>query len=314
MSLNIQKNLVAYKVSHNVQTTVNNLSKSIERLSTGSRLNSAADDPVAMTQHNLYRSRIDTLNKGIENSTQAISLLQTAESSVSLISDKLIRMKELAEQAATGTYTNEQRFIIQSEFASMASEIDMMARSTNYNNILLLDSSLSAKNYATRNGSWVQADKPQDTSLQTDSNLYGLQIHYGEANSRISDYSFIRIEDFSMNGLLRNQGDPKANAASKIAVSSQHAAQIALSMLESAMQVKERNRAFVSSMQNHFQSTLDYLESQVLNITDADSKISDVDYADEMTNLVSYQTLSQAATAMLTQANILPQIALKLLG
>jgi flagellin len=121
------------------------LGSSVSKLSSGLRVVSAADDAAGMAIRELMRSDIAVLNQGIRNASDAISMIQTAEGAMSVIDEKLIRMKELAEQAATGTYTTAQREIMNSEYQAMAAEIDRIANATDFNGVKLLDGSLAAQ-------------------------------------------------------------------------------------------------------------------------------------------------------------------------
>jgi flagellin len=133
---------------------------------------SAADDAAGMAIRELMRSDIAVLNQGIRNASDAISMIQTAEGAMSVIDEKLIRMKELAEQAATGTYTTAQREIMNSEYQAMAAEIDRIATATDFNGVKLLDGSLEA--------------------LHSGS---GLKVHFGAGNSSAEDYYYVSIGD-----------------------------------------------------------------------------------------------------------------------
>ncbi len=152
MSLVINHNMMAMTSARNLNTAYSNLSTSVQRLSTGLRINSAADDAAGLAIREGMRAEIASLNQGIRNAQDGISMIQTAEGAMAVIDEKLIRMKELAEQAATGTYTNEQRLIIHSEFAAMAAEIDRIANATDFNGVKLLNGNVSI---AGSGGSWT---------------------------------------------------------------------------------------------------------------------------------------------------------------
>ena len=124
MSLVVNHNMMAMNAARNLNVIYNRLAKSTERLSSGLRVNSAADDAAGLAIRELMRADIAVMNQGIRNASDGISMLQTAEGAMQVIDEKLIRMKELAEQAATGTYTTVQREIINSEYQAMAAEID----------------------------------------------------------------------------------------------------------------------------------------------------------------------------------------------
>jgi len=139
MGLVINHNLMAMAASRNLGATYGMLSKSIARLSSGLRINSAADDAAGLAVREFMRSEIAVLNQGVRNANDAVSMLQTMDGAAQVIDEKLIRMKELAEQAATGTYSSDQRAIMHDEFAAMRAEIDRIAEATDFNDVKLLN-------------------------------------------------------------------------------------------------------------------------------------------------------------------------------
>ena len=145
MSLSIHTNLMAGNTARNLGTNYSRLSDSIQRLSSGLRVNSASDDAAGLAIRELLRTDIAGLHQGVRNANDAISMLQTADGALAVIDEKLIRMKELAEQASTGTYDSTQRLIIDSEFQAMAKEIDRIANATDFNGTKLLDGSLKGE-------------------------------------------------------------------------------------------------------------------------------------------------------------------------
>ncbi|OPX19431.1 MAG: flagellin, partial [Desulfobacca sp. 4484_104] len=138
MSLVINHNLMAMNAARNLSTTYTRLSTSVQRLSSGLRINSAADDAAGLAIREMMRTDIRVLNQGVRNANDALSMIQTADGALSVIDEKLTRMKELAEQAATGTYTSAQRLIMDSEYQAMASEITRIANATDFNGVHLL--------------------------------------------------------------------------------------------------------------------------------------------------------------------------------
>ena len=139
MSLVVNHNLMAANVARNLNSHYANLATSTQRLSTGLRVNSAADDAAGLAIRELQRADIAAFHQGARNANDAISMIQVADGSLGVIDEKLIRMKELAEQAATGTYDSVQRLMIESEYQAMASEITRIANATDFNGINLLD-------------------------------------------------------------------------------------------------------------------------------------------------------------------------------
>ncbi len=172
MSLVVNHNMMAMNAARNLTQIYGRLSKSVQRLSSGLRVNSAADDAAGLAIRELMRADIAVLNQGVRNAADGISMIQTAEGAMSVIDEKLTRMKELAEQAATGTYTTAQREIMNSEYQAMAAEIDRIANATDFNGVKLLDGSF---NYM-HGGN-------------------GMKIHFGTGNDRAEDYYFVQMSD-----------------------------------------------------------------------------------------------------------------------
>ena len=188
MTLTVNNNLMALNAARNLGTAYGNLSTSIQRMSSGLRINNASDDAAGLAIREMMRSEITAMHQGLRNAADAISLIQTADGALAVIDEKLIRMKELAEQAATGTYTTAQRDIINSEYQAMAREIDRIANSSNFNGVKLLDGSISNQHGG-----------------------QGIKIHFGTGNSAAEDYYFINMGDAraTSNTGLRIGGDAK---------------------------------------------------------------------------------------------------------
>ena len=295
MSLVINHNLMSMNAARNLNESYNSLSTSTNRLSSGLRVNSAADDAAGLAIRELMRSDISTIYQGTRNANDAISLIQTADGALGVIDEKLIRMKELAEQAATGTYTSAQRLIIDSEYQAMASEISRIANATDFNGIYLLNGNLSG---ADHDGNGLNATG-------------ALRIHFGTGNDSKEDYYDIQIgaataEKF---GLGMN-ADPTASGRS---ISTQSLAQNALDALNEAIISKDNIRASLGALQNRLEATVSNLEIQAENLQAAESRISDVDVATEMTEFTRQQIKTQSAVAMLAQANSLPEMAMQLI-
>jgi flagellin len=172
MALVINHNLTAATATRNLNKIYGSLSKSIERLSSGLRINSAADDAAGLAVREMMRADIAGSLQGIRNAADAVSMIQTADGALGVIDATLIRMKALAEQAATGTYTDFQREIINQEFQAMAADIDRIANATTFNGVKLLNGSMS--NY---NGG------------------LGMRIHFGVNNVANEDYYYVSVGD-----------------------------------------------------------------------------------------------------------------------
>jgi flagellin len=291
MSLVVNHNLMAMSAARYLNVSYSRLSTSVNRLASGLRINSAADDAAGLAIREMMRTDIRVLNQGVRNANDAMSLIQTADGALSVIDEKLTRMKELAEQAATGTYTSAQRLIMDSEYQAMASEITRIAMATDFNGVKLLDGSLS--------GSAV------DGSEQ-------MKIHFGTGNSSAEDYYYIKIGNATASAL--GVGNSAAAGTAGYTISTQSAAQVALEALDTAITSKDNIRANLGALSNRLSNTISNLTIQAENLQAAESRISDVDVATEMTEFTRNQILTQSAVAMLAQANTLPQLALTLIA
>ena len=291
----INSNSMATQVSNNLTSHYSDLKTSTERLSSGLRINSAADDAAGLAIRELMRTDIAALQQGVRNANDAISLIQTADGALGIIDEKLTRMKELAEQAATGTYDSTQRLMIESEYQAMASEITRIANATDFNGIHLLNGNLSSD---THNGSAM-------------SSTGKLKVHFGTANDSAEDYYYIQIGTSTASALgVGNQ----AVGTDGLTVSTQEAAQKALVAITNAVVSKDKIRAHLGALQNRLENTISNLTTQSENLQAAESRISDVDVATEMTKFVRNQILTQSSVAMLSQANSMPRMAMTLIS
>ncbi|MDL2285445.1 flagellin [Desulfovibrio sp. OttesenSCG-928-F07] len=295
MALTINNNLMAKNAARNLSNSYGALSNSVRKLSSGLRVGRAADDAAGLAIRELMRADVASLNQGVRNANDAISMIQTADGALQIIDEKLIRMKELAEQAATGTYNSDQRLMIESEYQAMASEITRIANATDFNGIHLLNGNLSG----THNGEGLTSTGE-------------LKVHFGAGNDCSEDYYYIKIGISTASAL--GVGNQAKSDSAGFAVSTQSLAQHALDGLNAAIISKDKIRAHLGALQNRLENTVSNLQTQSENINAAESQISDVDVATEMTEFVRAQVLSQAGVAMLSQANSLPQMALQLIG
>jgi len=273
--LAIKNNLMADNAARHLGRAYNALATSVERLSSGQRINSAKDDAAGLAVRELMRADMAVIKQGSRNAGDAISMLQTFEGALAAVDEALIRMKELAEQAATGSYSSAQRNIMNAEFLEMISEISRIATTTSFNNVTMLDSA---------------------TGTNT--------IHFGEDSSiTVNSVDIQAASLFNSAGLLTN-GISGSNGTQAIA---------ALSVVTSAIETKDSARASFGYKMNRIESTASVLDIQAENLLAAESRISDVDVATEMATLTRNQVLAQAGIAMLSQANTMPQMALTLL-
>jgi flagellin len=267
--LAIKNNIMAANAARHLGTSYDALAKSVERLSSGLRINSSKDDAAGLAVRELMRADKAVLQQGNRNAQDAISMLQTMEGALSVVDDALIRMKELAEQAATGSYSDAQRTIMNSEFQEMADEIERIATTTDFNGTKMLNSATGTTS-----------------------------IHFG-VGSTLS----IGMADITKAGLGINT----------LSIASADSAIDALTDITTAITTKDEARASFGYKMNRLESSASVLGIQAENLSQAESRISDVDVATEMATMTRNQVLAQAGVSMLAQANSMPQMALSLL-
>ncbi len=267
----IKNNLMAVNAARHLGNSYNALAKSVERLASGLRINSAQDDAAGLAVRELMRSDIAVIQQAVRNAQDGISLLQTMEGAMATIDDALVRMQQLATQAATDSYSSAQRAIMESEFQEMRLEIDRVADSTKYNNIKMLDNSAS------------------------------VSIHFGKLST----------DNISITGSNLTSASSGLNITG-LTISNTTSAKTAVTALDTAITSKDTARGTFGYKINRLESVISVLNIQSENLQAAESRISDVDVAMEMSEMTRNQVLAQAGISMLAQANAMPQIALKL--
>jgi flagellin len=271
--LAIKNNIMAANAARHLGVSYDSLAKSVERLSSGLRINSAKDDAAGLAVRELMRADIAVLQQGARNAMDGISMLQTFEGAMGTIDEALVRMKQLAEQAATGSYSSAQRGIMNNEFAEMAAEIDRIAGATEFNGNKLLNSAGAS-----------------------------ISIQFGAATTDVVDITGC---DMTISALSLTSATASIDTAGN--------AQSALSTIADAITSKDTARARFGYKMNRLESTISVINNQAENLMAAESRISDVDVATEMAAMTRTQVLAQAGVAMLGQANSVPQMALGLL-
>ncbi|MGQ9755920.1 MAG: flagellin N-terminal helical domain-containing protein [Desulfotomaculales bacterium] len=268
----INHNIMALNAWRGLSQTNSALSKSLEKLSSGMRINRAADDAAGLAISEKMRGQIRGLNQAVRNAQDGISLLQTAEGALNETHSILQRMRELAVQAANDSYTNADRAQIQQEVNQLIGEVNRIANNTEFNTQKLLTGSFSGK-----------------------------LIHIG-ANS--GQTLSISIGSMTAGKL----------GVSGLSVSTQTKANSAITKVNSAINTVSTQRSKLGAIQNRLEHTIANLGVAAENLTAAESRIRDVDMAQEMMQFTRNQILVQAGTVMLAQANMAPQAVLRLLG
>ena len=285
MTLNIRTNMPSVTAQKNLNSTSGRLQTSYERLSSGLRINHARDDAAGLAIAESLKADSKVASVGIRNANDAISIINITDGAVGQITSVLSRLGELAEQSANGVYSNSQRSALQLEFTALLSEVERIAYTTEFNGLNLLS-----------NGATVtfQVGFDGSSSSRIEYNGVGATLHHlALAPAGSSEHTF------SISGATEE--------------ASQSAARFALDAIQVAIDSVTRGRGILGSAESRLELTIQNLQVARENFLAAESRIRDVDVAEEAANLASANILQQAGTAILAQANQQPQLALQLL-
>ena len=284
MPIRIFNNIPSLNAQRILGLNNDRLSTSVERISSGIRINRGADDAAGLAISEALRSDIRALRQAVRNANDGISLINVTEGALNEQSGILIRLRELASQASTGTVGSTERQTIQLEFDSLRLEIDRIAATTEFNGQGLVDGSL-ASSVNTANHILIQV---------------GIN---SEANSRIDLNEQVNLAAVTASSL----------SIADLSVTSAGLALTALDQINTSMAAVTQGRGKVGAVQNRLVRTISNLSITVENLQAAESAIRDADIAEEVALLTRNQILVQAATAMVGQANLIPQSVLQLL-
>jgi flagellin len=274
MTLSLLTNIASLEAQRNVSNTQSTLASSVERLSSGMRINHASDDAAGLAISSKLSAELKGIKQAARNANDAVSMIQTAEGGLSEVNNLLSRMRELAVAAANGgTLGNSERGAINTEYTALLNEIDRIVAVTTYNGQVLLDGSVSA------------------TSFQVGS--------FNTSNDRLS----LTITATGSSTLAINGTD----------VSTVAGAQSVLSLLDTAIRGVAIQRANIGASQNRLVTTVDNLGIAFNNLSAANSRILDADVAEETAAMTRNNILLQAGISVLAQANTQPEAALQLL-
>jgi len=406
--LAIKSNTMADVAARHLGSSYDALAQSVARLSSGLRIIGAKDDAAGLAVRELIRVDVATLRQGQRNAADAISMLQVAESALGTVDNILIRMKELAEQAATGSYSADQRVLMDQEFGELAKEISRISETTDFNGIKLLAGTNSygihvgSTDATTANKISVQGANMDGGTLQlTGSREYGIYVTGGgvdtaastlinvtaagtgtltfefsddvddntvaigplsidleaatayslqdivdavNAKSQVAQTGYTAahihydstLEKFYLKVQAYQNGDQtdldidgtatitegiqteanwtlEGGSGTGASIATQSEAETALGTVDAAVVLKDTLRAKFGYMMKRLEAAMAVVGVQAENLAVAESRISDVDVATEMSALTRNQVLAQAGIAMLAQANTMPQMALQLL-
>ncbi|RMG72438.1 MAG: flagellin FliC [Nitrospirae bacterium] len=279
MGVVINTNIMSLTAQRNLTVNQNKLAVSVQRLSSGLRINSAKDDAAGLAISAKVTAQVVSIQVAIRNAQDGISLAQVAEGGLTEMGNILTRMRELAEEAANGTLGDSERSALDNEYQQLISELDRISKVTEFNGVKLLDGAKSAS---------------------------GITLQVGFQNTtddRITFFSGISAINTSSLGLTGTFGT----------ISAAGNAQSALTQIDSAISTVAKHRGTLGAIQNRLESTINNLRIASENLSAANSRIKDADFAYETAIFTRNQILVQAGTAVLAQANVLPQNALQLL-
>ena len=306
----INHNISALNAWRSLSQTNSAMAKSLEKLSSGLRINRAADDAASLAISEKMRGQIRGLNQAIRNAQDGISLIQTAEGALNETHSILQRMRELAVQAANDTLTQADRDQIQKEINQLTEEVQRIGVTTEFNTQRLIDGTYANKQLqigANQSQTLtVSIGDMRAASVAADGTVGSGALNL--ATSSGSSTTQITLVYIDTNGQL------KTTTAYAATVTSQADAQNAIKTFDDAINTVSTERAKLGAYQNRLQHTIANLGVAAENLTAAESRIRDVDMAQEMMNFTRYQILTQAGTVMLAQANMTPQAVLRLLG
>lgn len=271
--MRINTNIVSQRTQENLRINQEKLSKSMNRLSSGKRINSSADDAAGLAVATRMEVKSSGLGIASRNSADAISMLETAEAAMNSVQSILQRMHDLALQAANGTYSDSDKALYQKEFKQLQSEIDHIAKNTNFNGIAML------------------SETNTTISIQA-SDQSGDQIAL--------HFKGVGIDDLGVGSSI-NIGPGVDDMEAEIRI------------MESAMNELSEARADLGASLNRFEFNVTNLNNQQINTDAAASRIQDADMAAETSEMTKAKILSEASVSMLTQANQTPQMISKLL-
>ncbi|RMH54940.1 MAG: flagellin [Candidatus Hydrogenedentota bacterium] len=300
----INTNIPAIFSQRQLGITNRNIQRNLEKLSSGLRINRAADDAAGLAISERFRTQINGLKQASKNIQDGISLIQTAEGGIEQISDQLQRLRTLAVQAANDTLTTNDRALIQLEFNQILSEIDRQVSTVNFNTKVLLDGTYSVVG-GTSLSFQVGANETETISV----NIFTVSTA-GLGIDNIKVKGTQTATQTLISAIISNATGASASAAGVV---TRKGAESAITLISNAITKINGLRAELGAIQNRLERTFDFVQVQMENQAAAESRIRDLDFASEIVSFTKNQILQQAGTSALAQANVAPQSVLQLL-
>lgn len=329
MALYVNSNISSLNAQRQMMNSGLNLDTSFKRLSSGLRINSAADDAAGLQISDRLESQIQGLNQGNRNANDGISLAQTAEGAMDELTSMFQRVRTLASQASNGSNTDEDRLAIQEEIRSLMSEVNRVATDTTFGGQKLLDGTYKAAFQVGADAAQVIGFSMKQVGGTAGDTTFSLSGNGGFTLSGIAGIAS-NTTDKALTDVLNSKQISALSAIDSafaltdaaftaifsktgISVSTQLNAQLVLAGMDSLIAVVDKKRAELGAVQNRFQSTIRNQANISENLAGAKSRIKDADFAQETAALTRSQILQQASSTILAQANQRPQAALSLL-
>lgn len=277
MGMRVSTNVASINAQRTLMSSQREIQKSMAQLSSGSRITKAADDAAGLGISEMLKSQIRSYSQASRNANDAISMVQVAEGGLGEISNILTRLRELGIQSASDTVGDRERSYLQLEVGQLKEEVQRISKTTRFGSTNLLDGSGAS-----------------------------FEIQVGINNDSFEDR--ITFDSSALNATVDELG------VASVDFSTKEGAHDALSIVDEAQAKVASFRANVGALQNRFQSTIENLGAQHENLSAANSRIRDADIATSTSEMARNQVLLNASTSVLAQANVTPQLALKLIG
>lgn len=299
MSMRINHNILAMSAHRNLWVTQQSLDSAVQRLSSGLRINYSWDDPTGLGISERIRAQLSGMVEAEKNANYNINMCATAEGALSVIDEKLIRMRSIAVQASNGSVTSTDRMVANVEYQQLKSEISRIANTTNYAGLKLINGNFSS---TVNNTTSCLGLGYNGASISASAN--SLKFHIGANNVMGEDYYYVNIASMTASALGIDGTD----------VCNTITAQSSLDAIDAAILSKDITRTFLGSMVERLQNTILNLQIGQETASSAESTIRDADMAYEMMNFTKAQILMQTGVSMMSQANMLPSIVAGVLG
>ena len=319
MSLKINHNIESMVAHRNLLMNDRALSKSLERLASGQKVNRAADDPAALVISEHMRAQVSGMHQAIKNNEIAISLVQTAEGSMNEISNLLVSLRQRAISAANvGASDQSMIEANQAEIENALASIDRLVTTTQFGHYKLLDGTNASRTeikFRTDSDGEFVLDGDDNKIIESRSTVEGLRFHVGPNADHQASVSIRNMHTNQLGRVAEGQNRSSFASLADIDVRNEQGAQDALAIIDQALTEVATVRGEIGAFQSQtLETNLTSLQIASENMTAAESTLRDTDMAQELATFTRNQIMSQSATAQLAQANALPQNVLRLLN